>query len=323
MPYKHDYISVIINRICSVSENAFQTECCNVLEFYYNQKGFHFVKVGAAKGDFKNDGWVRDRSIYYQMFSPVQYSSSFIKDVYKKFVEDFTQLAKFVYEDLKWSGKIDEFYFLLNTRDHDIPRDENNVVQNTKKAIETKYNAKIKIVEIVNKDYIIKLLNELEIDQLETLISIMGLTGQLDVMASTPESMQTFFSIFSNILIGKKLYKIHGSDFNKIPDEKKIRMNDLLDKKETIIKLAAHLEVVEEAVDKFTNSTENVEKFNSIVELYINEYKELSKKYSGSILYDKLLNKILSYFYDKDLVRNNVELFLVYVFDRCDIFEKE
>ena len=151
----------------------------------------------------------------------------------------------------------------------------------------------------------------------------MGLAGQLDVLASTPESLQSFFGIFSNILIGKKIDKPSVNDYAKIPDEKKIRINDLLDKKDRIISLAAHLEVVEEAVDSFINSTENETKFNSIVELYINEYSVLSKKYSGSSLYDELINKISSYFSEKESVRNNVEMLLVYIFDRCDIFEKE
>ena len=322
MPYKNDYVSVIINRISSVSENAFQIECCKILDFYYAQKGLEFEKVGAARGDYKNDGWVRDKSIYYQMFSPVQYSSSFINEVYSKFVEDFSQLSKYVYEELKWSGKIDEFYFLLNTRDVDIPHNENSAVQKTKENIERKYHTTIKIVKIVNKDYLIQLLNELDIEQLETLTSIMGLSGQLDVLASTPENLQVFFGIFANAIIGKQCDELIDSDYAKIPDDNKIKINDLSEKRDRIIALAAHLEVVEEAVNGYINSTETEQKFNSIVELYIKEYNDLSKIYHGSKLYDEIIEKILSYFEDKLNARNNVELMLVYIFDRCDIFEK-
>lgn len=323
MAYKHDYISLIINRINSVSGNSFQTECCKVLSFCYEQKGMVFEKVAAAGGDYKNDGWVRKESIYYQMFSPGQFSESFIKEAYSKFVEDFTSLAKYVYVDFKWSGKINEYYFLLNTRDNDIPHDENNIVQNKKSEIETKYNVTISKVEIVNKDHLIKLLNELDIDQLNTLTSIMGLSGEFDVVDSTPENLQKFFGVFSNLSIKIHFEKASNDSFIKIPDEKKIKINDLSERKDRINKFAAHLAVVDETIDKYIDSPDKETKFKSIVNLYIKEYVELSKIYHGSTLYDELINKISSFFENRDLVKYNVELLLVYIFDRCDIFEKE
>ena len=55
MAYKDDYIKTIINHLSAVSGNDFQTVSSTLLKFYYKELGLNFEKVGAVRGDYKND----------------------------------------------------------------------------------------------------------------------------------------------------------------------------------------------------------------------------------------------------------------------------
>lgn len=49
---------------------------------------------------------------------------------------------------------------------------------------------------------------------------------------------------------------------------------------------------------------------------------ELSTTYTGVELYEKLINLVLSYSHDKWNLEMPMRFLIVYIFDKCDIFEK-
>lgn len=321
MPYKDDFIRTIISFISGLTGDDFQSHCSTLLTFYYKSQGLKFEKVGAARGDFKNDGWVESKSIYYQMYSPEQFPESFINSLYSKFVEDFLGLCKHVYEDGKWSGKISKYFFLVNTRDRDIPHDESRVVSNTRAEMELKYSVQFDEVSICNRDYLIDLLNELDETQLESLTTILGLTGSFDVIGKTPKDYAFFINALASAIVERNFISGDSIDYDKIPDQDKIRINDLELYEDRIIKICAHLNTVEEAVEQYAQNESNNKKLDSIIKLYVDTYLELKNEYRGTQLYDKIIDTICSYL-SNEIFRTSVEVFMVYIFDKCDIFER-
>lgn len=75
----------------------------------YGHKEFETVKPWGNLGDRKNDGFIKSKGIYYQVFAPEKPSIKISKAI-SKLREDFTGLYEF------WQNKypIREFYFVFN-----------------------------------------------------------------------------------------------------------------------------------------------------------------------------------------------------------------
>jgi len=63
-------------------------------------------------------------------------------------------------------------------------------------------------------------------------------------------------------------------------------------------------------------------KFERVKEFIIEKYVELSAKLHGVNLYESLINDVLSYSHDKWNLEMPIRFLVVYIFDKCDIFEK-
>ena len=93
-----DMLKIIRNELCFHSLLPFQNKSAIILKEYYNKDGLNFENPNPAGGDDKNDGWVKEKGIYYQMYSPTNYPSSFVKDVFGKFETDAKGLFENVYD---------------------------------------------------------------------------------------------------------------------------------------------------------------------------------------------------------------------------------
>lgn len=74
----------------------------------HHDDDFRSIKPWGNIGDRKNDGYIEDKGIYYQVFAPEDIRKSYVSTV-DKIVTDFTGLLS------QWPG-VKEFYFVVNDK---------------------------------------------------------------------------------------------------------------------------------------------------------------------------------------------------------------
>src|SRR5699024_5747989 len=110
--------------------------------------------------------------------------------------------------------------------------------------------------------------------------------------------------------------------YDRISTIKKIDINGLSVKKDEIEDIISKLDVVENAVNNINQDVLSENKFERVKNFIIEKYMELSAEYKGIDLYEKLIVLVLSYSQDKWNLEMSMRFLIVYIFDKCDIFEK-
>lgn len=131
---------------------------------------------------------------------------------------------------------------------------------------------------------------------------IIGISGNLSCQSINGESTQSY---------------------QRISSVEKISINSLDGKRDEIESIISKLDVVENAVNTINQDILYDNKFERVKEQVISKYVELSAQVHGVELYNTLINEMLSYSQDKWNLDVPMKFLIVYIFDKCDIFEKE
>lgn len=189
MPFdKYDYINHIRHSLQGHTGSNFQDAVKEVLGAYYDWKGKTFTVPASEGGDKKNDGWVEEDAIFYQVYSPIlQRSSETLKGMMRsKFDKDLNGLLGHLDNNL-WGGSINGFVFLVNTIDRGLPEDSENYYQTSKRRIIDGRPYEFECV-VDNLDYVQKRLEE--IDDLELLKKISAkITSRIDIDPSSVDTL--------------------------------------------------------------------------------------------------------------------------------------
>lgn len=94
------------NKIFKSDGNTFEALFTEIMG--YAELDFQQIKPWGNIGDRKNDGYIKNKGIYYQVFAPEDIRKSYT-DTVSKLEEDFNGLLK------NWSP-VHEFYFLINDK---------------------------------------------------------------------------------------------------------------------------------------------------------------------------------------------------------------
>ena len=129
---KANILNAIIQHLQGISGINYQKAVGIILSAYYKYNNKTFEMPSPDGGDDKNDGWVIEDALFYQIYSPIQFASSFAQNIKEKYSADLEGLIKIVYESGKWNGKINNFIFLVNTRDTMLPKDSDRFFENKK-----------------------------------------------------------------------------------------------------------------------------------------------------------------------------------------------
>ncbi len=116
------------NKIFKANGQAFENLFTEIMT--YAEPNFRKIKAWGNIGDRKNDGYVEDKGIYFQVYAPEEIKNSY-PDVVKKINSDFKGLLK------KWS-LVNEFYFVVNDKYNGVNAD----AEQTLTALKNKYNLK-------------------------------------------------------------------------------------------------------------------------------------------------------------------------------------
>ena len=76
------------------------------------------------------------------------------------------------------------------------------------------------------------------------------------------------------------------------------------------------MDTVEKAIEILSNNIEDNEKFESAKEYIIKTYKKLRTKFTGDILYDKIIEKITKFLKNGKAFSIPVEYLVVYIFEK-------
>lgn len=322
---KYDYINFIVNFLRGNTGNNFQQRIGIVLKEYYKYKKVTYEMPSYLGGDKKNDGWVIEDALFYQIYAPSKNIESVKKDIQKKFSEDLDGLLDNICNKGLWKGIIKKFIYLVNTIDCELPEDSGRYYDKEVDKLKTKYSVDFEY-KVVNLDYIFDILSEIkDISILEKISARLNINNMYDYNAVDETNMVQLISrISSNI--SKKFMQEKSDDKNRyerVSSVEKISINDLDDKKDVIEKIISNLDVVENAIRNINQDILFEYRFERVKNHVIDKYDKLKEEFHGVELYNNLLDDLISYAGSADIDKTGTEFLIVYIFDKCDIFEKE
>lgn len=319
---KYDYKSAILSELRGTTGLNFQLNIRIVLSKYYTELEKTYEMPSPYGGDDKNDGWVVEDAIFYQIYAPTQPRASLSKNIQSKFEEDLTELIKKIKKG-KWKGKINKFVFIVNTFDLPLPKDPDRFydkfVEKTKKENELEFEYTVQ-----NLDYIDTILNNISnIEVLKDISSALKVKNIIPVESITEKMLLDTIGYIASNFNNKMIGRLNFGSYEKISTIKKIYINKLEERKEEIELFMEHLDVVENTVRIINEDIKSANIFERVIRLIISKYEVLAHKYSGIHLLDELYLEIQKYSPGIRLTEMPTKLLIVYIFDRCDIFEKE
>ena len=319
---RYDYIYAIKDILQGSTGINFQNKIFKVLSPYYKRIGKKYEMPSYYGGDDKNDGWVEEDALFYQIYSPISHKNSLSKDIKDKFKEDLNGLIDKI-RNGKWNGKINQYVFIVNTFDNQLPKDSDRFYEKVVNEITDKYGYKFGY-EVCNVGYIVDLLENVDdIDLLIKIVSSLRVKNPA-IVSSVNEKMLIDLVEGINYNIGLKQINIDVEvDYKKISTIDKIRLNDLEDIKDELENYLNNLDVVESAVRIINEDIISENKFERVLNLVISKYESLSDSYTGVELFDNLCESIQEYSPGRGFTEISTKLLIVYIFDRCDIFKKE
>ncbi len=315
-------LKIVRNSICYHSGQNFQNKIGIILKEYYTFSGYSYENPSSAGGDDKNDGWVKELGIFYQVFSPTNYNSSFGKNVFGKFKEDATGLFENVYVHGLWKTPINEFVFVVNTRDQELPKDSELFCDKVIEELNKKYGSSAKY-KLVNFDYIADLLFDLDSSTEDRLMVKLDIDDMINYDNITEKTIISFLDSMAASIKEDMLGDCSGSNYTRISSANKIERNNLVEIGEKINKLICKLHIVENAISTSNRVDPTNNNVTTVTDFVISKYNILSAEKKGVELFDSIVYEMTELTPGLQLFALPAELFVVYIFDKCDIFEKE
>ena len=260
----------------------------------YAKPDFERIKPSGSIGDYKADGRIPSKGIYFQAYGPEDIRKSPANAV-KKLASDFSGLLE------KWEG-VKEYYFVVNDKYHGVPPQLSQAIE----KIADDHGIKAKIWRANKLEDLVFSLND---DQ------ILTITGQFP----DPEEMQLDYSTLGEVIT--HLMQIDISDIQdgdiKYPDwDEKIKFNGLSRTMKIYLEQGfLHVHELDKYLDNNSNFfAEDVK--DRVRKIYIDKAKE----FSGDDLFMKILNTISHK--PEPLFQLTAIIIMAKYFEICDIFEE-
>ena len=311
---RYDYIESIVSFLKGVTGINYQLQLKEILAVYYKYLGKVYQK---------NDGCVLKDGLFYQVFAPTRLKDSLKKEIQEKFVEDLSGLLNIIYEEKKWNGRLNNFIFIVNTFDNNLPHDSEGFFEKKVNEFKEKYAITFQY-RVTNTDYVRDILTEInDIEVLKRISATLRVRNMMDYNAINEQIIMDLIIGISGNLSCQSINGESTQSYQRISSVEKISINSLDGKRDEIESIISKLDVVENAVNTINQDILYDNKFERVKEQVISKYVELSAQVHGVELYNTLINEMLSYSQDKWNLDVPMKFLIVYIFDKCDIFEKE
>jgi len=261
----------------------------------YAEPDFQAIKAWGNIGDRKNDGYIKSKGIFFQVFAPEEIGKSYVK-VVTKLKKDFDGLLT------HWSP-VNEFYFVVNDKYKGVNADCEQALQTIKQEHSLR-NTGFKTAK-----HLENLLFSLDDDQ------ILAVVGCLP----DPANIQLDYSVLSEIIGHLMSLSLQKSQDDQLiyPDwNEKISFNNLGNLEAEYLN-NGYIQIG--SLDEYLKNESNFfaeEVKNKIHEVYV----EKSKKYSGSALFWEIVNMLSPR--AKSSYQSATIILMAKYFETCDIFEE-
>lgn len=261
----------------------------------YSEPDFQAIKPWGNIGDRKNDGYIKSRGVFYQVFSPEDIKKSY-PSVISKIKIDFNALIK------QWSP-VNEFYFVVNDKYKGVNADSEQLLETIKKDNKLKESNFLTAKDLENR------LFSLDDDQILTIIGFLP----------DPMNLSTLnYSIINEIVDYISSQPLKMLDEKVVVPEwsEKIIFNDLTGLEEQYLNNGFFQ--VTYLDDYLHNNSEFLanELKNRIRTIYL----ELSNKFQGKELFWKIVNTISPN--KSSIYQTHIIVIMSKYFETCDIYEE-
>jgi hypothetical protein len=262
----------------------------------YAETDFQQIKPWGNIGDRKNDGYIKTKGIFYQVYAPEDIRKSYT-NVVSKLKKDFDGLKA------QWTP-VNEFYFVVNDKDNGVNADCEKIIQ------EIKISHNLNNAGILTVKHLENILFELEDDQ------IFSITGFIPDPANIK---QLDFSILNEVIGHIMKLPLNEGDKSKIvlPDwNEKIYLNGL---SEFVSRLLNNGFFQVHYLDKYLKNNSDFladslrDKMNEV-------YSQEKENKSGDELFLAIINSAspkAEYMYQTSVI-----VIMSKYFETCDIFEE-
>lgn len=282
------------NKVFKSDGQAFEDIFTEIMN--YSEKDFQSIKAWGNIGDRKNDGYIKTKGIFYQVYAPEDIKKSYLDSV-KKMKTDFEGLLK------HWSP-VKEFYFVINDKYKGVHADCENVIQEIKET----YNLS-KAGILTTKD-IENILFALDDDQ------IFSVTG----LIPDPATIKNLDYSILNEVVGYIMQMPLGIDGNNnmiLPDwDEKIEFNNLSKKVDDLL-INGHIQVYSLEEYLLNNSDFLADSLrDKLNEVYLQE----KESKSGDDLFWAIVGRLSPK--AQRMYQITVIVLMAKYFESCDIFEE-
>ncbi|HBM3974245.1 TPA: hypothetical protein LWK55_002682, partial [Listeria innocua] len=296
---RYDYIESVVSFLKGVTGINYQLQLKEILAVYYKYLGKVYEMPDFYGGDQKNDGCVLKDGLFYQVFAPTRLKDSLKKEIQDKFVEDLSGLLNIIYEEKKWNGRLNNFIFIVNTFDNNLPHDSEGFFEKKVNEFKEKYAITFQY-RVTNTDYVRDILTEInDIEVLKRISATLRVRNMMDYNAINEQIIMDLIIGISGNLSCQSINGESTQSYQRISSVEKISINSLDGKRDEIESIISKLDVVENAVNTINQDILYEDKFERVKEQVISKYVELSAQVRGVELYNTLVNEMLSYSQDK------------------------
>lgn len=219
---KFDYVNHIIQGISSSTGDNFQLKVGEILKVYYQSKHKTYEMPNSYGGDKKNDGWVKEDALFYQIYAPTAIRKNFKKEIQKKFEEDLKKLFCLVYKENRWGGNIKKFIFIVNTFDINLPEDSERFYDNLVNELKNEYKCDFKY-KLTNTDYIKDILELEDIELLERISARLKIHNFYYDPVTEKSIMDLILNV-ANMSMKKNISLVSESSYERISSVKKLKL---------------------------------------------------------------------------------------------------
>lgn len=283
------------NKIFEANGQAFEDIFTSIMN--YKEPGFVSIKPWGNIGDRKNDGYIPDRSIFFQVFAPEEIKKSYSK-IISKLKKDFSGLVQ------QWNQPVKEFYFVVNDKYRGVNADSEQAISDIVK-INNLNDGGFKTAKDLEN-----LLFSLEDDQ------IMVITGIIPDPAKIKVLDYSILNEVIDYIMNISLPKGEKPDI-KFPDwEEKIKFNNLTEITTHYLN-NGYIQV--NSLEHYLVNNSNFladELRDKINDIYIDE----KNHFSGDDLFWKIVDKASPK--NEQMYQSAVIVIMSKYFESCDIFEE-
>lgn len=264
----------------------------------YSESDFQKIKAWGRIGDRKNDGYIKSKGIFFQVYAPEDIRKSYT-EVVSKIKTDFQGLIK------HW-GPVNEFYFVVNDKFNGINADCELALQ------EIKTNHSLKASEFLTSSDLENRLFQLDDDQIQAVIGFLP----------NPDLLFLDYSVLHEVvgyIMRMPLTPILGEI--KFPNwEEKIQFNKLTEYPKFLLNNGSQqLGKLKTYLSQNTTLADELQKqISSIYVTIKNEWKEFNK--IGDNIFWELIFRCSPK--NEQIYQSAVITIMAKYFESCDIFEE-